>query len=260
MLPQIDIFGFEVAMYGLMIVFGVAAGILVAVIRTKNTEHKREDLVFASLYAAIGTVVGAKLLYLLTILPFIIENLNAIFSSKELLNQILTGGFVFYGGVIGGAFAIFLYCRIYKLGFLSVIDALIPSVPLVHAFGRLGCFFAGCCYGIEFPEPIGMYFNRSPFAPHNVTLFPVQLVESACNLVIFLLLLLIARRVRERGVVLGSYLIIYPIARFILEYFRWDEYRGFIFGLSTSQWISIVLFIAGIFLTVTAKRKRKLSI
>ncbi|NLM61149.1 MAG: prolipoprotein diacylglyceryl transferase [Clostridiales bacterium] len=256
MLPKINVLGFEVAMYGLMIVLGLVAGILVALARAKSTGFKKEDLVFASLYGAIGTVAGAKLLYLLTVLRFVTDNFYMIIKDRELMSQLISGGFVFYGGVIGGVSAIFIYCRRYRLDFLPLIDALIPSVPLAHAFGRLGCFFAGCCYGIEHYGPLGMYFDKSPFAPHGIPLFPVQLVEAACNFAIFMFLILIARRARGKGALLGCYLMSYTIARFILEYFRWDEYRGFLFGLSTSQWISIILFIAGMILIDPARKRR----
>lgn len=257
MLPQINLFGYDIAMYGLMIVVGVSAGIIVGFVRAKITGHSREDLVFASMYAAIGVVIAAKLLYLLTILPYIVTNFNDIIKSTELIKQIMSGGFVFYGGVIGGAVGALIYCRVYKLDVLSIVDALTPSIPITHMFGRLGCFFAGCCYGIEFTEPIGMYFDRSPYAPHDVTLFSVQLAEATCNLLIFVVLIVIGRKRRKRGVVFGSYLLMYTVARFVIEYFRGDEHRGILFGLSTSQWISIPLFAIGLILILTARKRSK---
>jgi phosphatidylglycerol:prolipoprotein diacylglycerol transferase len=150
-LPTIDVFGFHIAMYGLMILCGAAAGIIAAVLRSGITGLKRDDLVYASLYGAIGTAVGAKLMYIITVLPDIVRNFRYLTSDWNALSAILTGGFVFYGGFLGGALAIWIYCRQYKLGFFPMIEALTPSIPLIHAFGRLGCFFAGCCYGIEYP-------------------------------------------------------------------------------------------------------------
>jgi len=242
------VFGTEVAMYGLMILTGLAAGIVAAVARSKTTGQRKDDLIFASIYGAMGAAVGAKILYLITILPEIIGNLDYLIGHPDEAYALLGGGFVFYGGLIGGVAAIMLYCRQYKLRFFPLMEALIPSVPLVHAFGRIGCFFAGCCYGIVFPPPIGLYFHKSPVAPHDVPLFPVQLLEAALNLIIFAVLLYVAGKRRRPGFVLGFYLVMYTIARFMLEYLRYDEHRGVYSGLSTSQWISVVLFAAGLIL------------
>lgn len=259
LLPTFRVFGVDIAMYGLMVLAGIAAGIIVAVLRAQITAQKKDDLFFASLYGAIGTVIGAKILYLITILPDIIRNFDYLIHHLDEASILLTGGFVFYGGLIGGVSAILIYCKQYKLRFFPLVEALTPSIPLIHAFGRMGCFFAGCCYGIEFPQPIGMYFSKSPVAPHNVPLFPVQLLEAILNLVIFAILLYVARRRRRPGVIIGSYLIMYPISRFTLEYFRYDEYRGFFLGLSTSQWISIALFIAGLYLVIHTVQKHRKS-
>jgi len=256
LLPTFKVFGVDVAMYGLMVLIGIAAGIIVAVLRAKITGQKKDDLFFASLYGAIGTVIGAKILYLITILPDILRKFDYLIRNLDEASVLLTGGFVFYGGLIGGVLAILIYCRQYKLRFFPLVEALTPSIPLIHAFGRMGCFFAGCCYGIEFPPPIGMYFNKSPVAPHDIPLFPVQLLEAILNLIIFAVLIYAARKRRRPGVVIGSYLIMYPISRFILEYFRYDEYRGFLLGLSTSQWISIALFAAGLFLVSKTVQNR----
>lgn len=245
MLPTIELFGVEIAMYGVMIVFGTAAGILTAVLRSGKTGQPKEDLLYASLYGTIGVIIGAKVLYIITILPLIIENFDLLIHDPDEAMALLAGGFVFYGGLIGGISAVGIYCRQYGLRFFPLAEALVPSIPLIHAFGRVGCFFAGCCHGIEFPPPIGMYFSKSPVAPHDVALFPVQLLESALNLAIFAVLLILGKKRRRQGVVLGAYLLMYAPLRFILEYLRADAWRGIFLGLSTSQWISIALLIAG---------------
>ena len=106
----------------------------------------------------------------------------------------------------------------------SVLDTILPSIPLMHAFGRVGCFTAGCCYGI--PSDWGFYFDASPIAPHGVRLLPVQLIESACLLVLFFLMYHYGKQKRLPGKMLAFYLIGYGVIRFILEFFRYDAFRG----------------------------------
>ena len=150
-----------------------------------------------------------------------------------------------------------VYTRMYKLNFWGMTDALVPSVPLMHAFGRLGCFCAGCCYGMPFPAPLGLSFDASPVAPHGVTLFPVQLLEAFLNLIIFGVLLLYARKPRGRGKIIGLYMSAYAVMRFLLEFLRFDAERGGFWGLSTSQWISLILLPIGLYLLLTNKNKKQ---
>lgn len=119
-----------------------------------------------------------------------------------------------------------------------------PAIPLFHVFGRVGCFLGGCCYGL--PSAWGFVYRYSPVAEANgVSRFPVQLVEAAWNLVLFLLLARLQRRGRDR--LLPLYLALYAPARFLLEFLRGDAYRGIFLGLSTSQWISLFLFPAALY-------------
>jgi phosphatidylglycerol:prolipoprotein diacylglycerol transferase len=250
MLPFIDILGLKIAFYGSLIAIGTAAGIAVAVSRSAINAQKKEDVLYAFFFAIIGVIVGAKLLYLITVLPDMIRNFDLLIQNREAMLSLLTGGFVFYGGLIGGAAGVVLYCRRFRIGFWPMVDTIIPSVPLVHAFGRLGCFCAGCCYGKEFPPPIGMYFNNSPYAPHDVALFPVQLLEAFLCLCIFAGIVVFSRKKKRNGAVLGLYLLSYTVVRFVLEFFRMDAARGFLLGFSTSQWISALLLIVSLVLLI----------
>ncbi len=240
-------------MYGLMIVIGAALGFLLTVFKPVYAGLPRQDVIFSAIYVGIGFFVGAKLLYLLTLIPFIIRNFQQISWNLTLINELFNGGFVFYGGLIGGLLMIWLYCKKYKLPFFMYLENLIPALPLIHGLGRVGCFLAGCCYGRPTPPPFGVFFHPDSVAPAGISFFPVQLLEAAINLIIFLLLFLYSRKKRQSGQILGLYLLLYPVARFGLEYLRADEIRGFLWGLSTSQWLSILLFLCGIFLSVRAK-------
>ncbi|OQB25646.1 MAG: Prolipoprotein diacylglyceryl transferase [Firmicutes bacterium ADurb.Bin182] len=250
MLPFIDVFGFRLASYGTLIVLGTAAGVLIAVVRSPVLGVSRTDIFYACIYALIGTAAGAKLLYIATALPDIVHAFDTgKFGIKDIV-ALLTGGFVFYGGLIGAIAGIFVYAKKYQIDFWRITDTVTPSIPLIHAVGRLGCFCAGCCYGKEFPPPLGVLFDRSPYAPHGITLFPVQLFESLICIMIFVFLLVFARKKRRGGVISGTYILCYTAARFALEYFRMDEARGFLLNLSVSQWISVFLAGAAVLLIV----------
>ena len=256
MLPYIYIFGFPMPLYGPIIGIGFAIGCLIAVYRSPRYDFPREDCFYAMLFAMIGVVVGGKILYLITDIQGIIENAAYLFGTVEGWYSLLGGGFVFYGGLFGGLLGAYIYCRMYKLSFYTFLQAAVPVVPLIHGIGRIGCFCAGCCYGIPWDPPVGMLFSASPAAPHDVYLFPVQLLEAGLNFILFAVMMGIFHKPRKIPAV-GVYLIGYGIVRLICERFRYDEVRGFFLGLSTSQWISILVIPAGVLILWLAHRTRK---
>ena len=138
-----------------------------------------------------------------------------------------------------------IYCKIKDIRFFTYFDLLAPSVALAQAFGRLGCFFAGCCYGKETSLPIGIVFPENSFAPAGVPLLPTQLFSSAGDFLIAFVLIRMTGKMRYHGDVGALYLMLYGIGRFIIEFFR-NDYRGSIGVLSTSQIISIGVVAAGV--------------
>ena len=131
--------------------------------------------------------------------------------------------------------------------------------PLFHIFGRIGCFLAGCCYGIESDFGFTVHNNHLNPSINDVNRLPVPLIEAACNLLIFLFILYLFKKDKMRDKLIYVYMIIYPVVRFTLEFFRGDEYRGFLFGLSTSQWISIILFVFAIVMLIIKRNKPERS-
>ncbi len=254
MLPFLHILGHALPMYGLMIVCGATLGVLLAVYSLRNRDIPRQDIFFSACYVGIGVFIGAKLLYLLITLPQLLLRPDAPEFSLALLGALFSGGFVFYGGVFGGLLFLYLYTHKYKLPYMKTAEALIPSVPLIHAVGRMGCFFAGCCYGMPVSPPWGVTFRIGSAAPAGISLLPVQLYESGLNLLLFAALLLYAKKRPMPGRLLGAYLVGYACIRFVLEFVRYDAARGMLLGLSTSQWISLLLFPLGIFLLVRKQR------
>jgi phosphatidylglycerol:prolipoprotein diacylglycerol transferase len=259
MLPTINVFGRTVAMYGLMIILGILTGVIIAILRRRKYNISKDDVIFSSCYGGIGLLLGAKLLYILTIMPAIINNWKIIMSDIKILYQALSGGFVFYGGLVGAVIGYYIYCRQYKISFLKLMDLMAPSIPIIHGIGRIGCFFAGCCYGIHYDGPFHIIFTKSIVAPNEVALFPTQIVESILNIITGILLILYTRRDRKPGRAISIYIIYYSIMRFILEFLRGDSLRGIFLNLSTSQMISILLLPIGLYLFIKPKQKKENS-
>lgn len=253
MLPVFHLFGRTFGMYGLMIDIGLVIGIGIAVLHSRKYTIKSEDVLFASLFGCIGLLIGAKLLYLITIIPELVKHWKQIVGNPSPLIPLLAGGFVFYGGLVGAVIGIYIYCRKFKIAFLPLMDIVTPSIPLIHGFGRLGCLFAGCCYGVSYSGPGHITFPNNGAAPGGIPLFPTQPVESGINFLAGALLLLYAKPGRKPGNVLGVYIVYYSVMRFLIEFLRGDDGRGILVGLSTSQWISLVLLPFGIWLLIRKK-------
>jgi len=223
--------------YGLMIGIGVILAVLLADRRAKSRGMNRDLVYNIVILCLIAGFLGAKILY-------IAIDIQAIIADPKLL--LSGGGFVVYGGIIGGVISALIYCRIRKVSFLAYFDLLIPSVALAQGFGRIGCFLAGCCYGRETDSILGIVFHQSALAPNNVKLIPTQLFSSAGDFLITWFLILFARQERQPGKVGALYLVLYGTGRFVIEFFR-DDYRGTIGGiLSTSQFISIFTVVFGV--------------
>ncbi len=251
MFPYIHLFGKNIPMYSLMAFTGLLFAVGYILLRYKKSGLSRDDSFFAFIYGAAGALAGAKLLSIFTMLPQIIRNLDLLQTDPELFFQVfLYAGFVFYGGLYGALLGVWIYARHWKLAFFDFMDPLLPTVPIIHAWGRIGCFFMGCCYGIPVDAPWGVYFARSEIAPTDVALLPVQLYESAGVFVLAAVLIVLQYRHIQKRMQLAVYLLGYGVMRFVLEFFRYDAYRGFIGLLSISQVISVLTVIWGMALLI----------
>ena len=244
-----------VPLYTPMFLIGLFIAVLIARKLAPSNGVEKADVVYASVYAAIGLLVGAKFLYFITKLPAIIKHFDTF---VELVKQspldalsFAFGGLVFYGGLLGGILGVFIYCRLYKVGFVSILNIAAPMIPLMHGFGRIGCFLGGCCYGIEYHGFGSVQFPYNEMVPElsEVPRFPVQLLEASLNFVVFwVLLYFLQHRKMRQGQLMGIYLLYYTVARYLLEFLRGDRIRGSVGIFSTSQLISLLLLPAGILL------------
>ena len=251
MLQVIEIGSLEFPVYGIVSLIGFVLAIIVACIIAKNSPIPKQDVLFASFYCGMGILVGAKLLYFITVLPKIIAHIDLLFTKP--LAVIIYGfsGFVFYGGLIGGALGVIIYCKQFHMPLFPYMNIAAPAIPIMHCLGRIACFLTGCCYGIEYHGPFAVQYPEGTDVKglSDFERFPVQLVESLFNLVLFIVLFTYVRKKNPKpGKALGIYLTAYSIARFTLEFFRGDAVRGSFLFFSTSQWISLLLFPLGIYL------------
>ena len=262
MFPYINIFGKQISTYSIMFLIGALLSGYIACKLVKKQGQDDNDMIVLLLVSSVGVFIGGHLLYGITNIKKLYLFIIHIGNTPNIKTFFLAladifGGSVFYGGLIGGIIAGYIYIKKKKLSYDIFSDIVATIIPLFHFFGRIGCFLVGCCYGIE--SHIGFTYEHALIESANhINRFPIQLVEASYNLCIFILLYILYKKNKLKGKILGLYLVLYPIGRFIFEFFRGDEYRGFLFGLSTSQIISIFLFIFGIFLLF--KREKDLSL
>lgn len=251
MFPTFEIFGRTVDTYALSSIIGLLVCGFVACRLGRRFQISPEDIILLMVVAGVGILLGGHLLYGLTNLPLVLRILRAgkpfLITLKAL--AVCFGGSVFYGGLFGSLLAARWMTHPQKSPDGAVrYDLYALCIPLFHTFGRIGCFFGGCCYGIESRFGLIVYHNDLSPGLCGVRRFPVSLLEAACNLLIFFFLLSLFRKNRHSGRLIRYYLLCYAPVRFGTEFLRGDAVRGIWFGLSTSQWISLMAFPVALFL------------
>ncbi len=263
----IDLFSigrFTVHGYGLMVGLGFIAAVLVGSYLAGRRGLSDGDFVNMGMCVLIFGYMGGKLMYIVAE-----AGIGMLFTDPW--GVLSSEGFVVYGGIITGFLAILIYCKVKKLDFLQYGDLFAVSVPLNQSLGRIGCLLAGCCYGRPTDSRFSLVFPEGAIAPAGVRLIPTQPIMAAGDMLIFVILLILylrccpaksggetipAKTVYVPGIALSLYLIMYSVGRFAIEYLR-DDYRGWVGPLSTSQFVSIFTFAAGLaFLAVLTKKRR----
>lgn len=225
-----------------MAAIGLIVGLTVVVRGARQQGVDPDKAWNLGLVAILSALAGAKLLMIATEWDTYRDPRN-IFSM-----QFLQAAGVFYGGLLGAIVACTWYMRRNRMPVLRTCDVFAPGIALGHAFGRLGCFAAGCCYGKETHLPWGVTFkNPVSLAPLGVSLHPTQIYEFIVEVINFFILWTLLKHKKFEGQVIGAYLFLYGVARFFLEFLRDDPGRGSVFGgaLSATQLISIGLVISG---------------
>lgn len=219
--------------------FCIALGSLLAALYKKRSAKKDLEIELSNSFfymIFIAGFVGGKLFYYLEKPIFYWNNPN-------LLLDNFSGGFVFYGSFVTCIPTIIWYLKKKKIAVLPMLDILAITTLIAHCLGRIGCFFAGCCYGLPTKSMFGIVFPTS----NKTTVHPTQLYEAFILLYLMFFLLIMKKHKKFNGQIFILYITLYAISRSILELFRGDK-RGYIIDgfLSHSQFIALLLIIVSL--------------
>jgi phosphatidylglycerol:prolipoprotein diacylglycerol transferase len=291
---RIPLLNLPVHTYGALYVLGLLVGMFVAYRQASLDGKYHNDVSDFGFWALVGALVGARILFIIVESNYyFVENpFTRIPGTSISIPTVLAlwkGGFVFWGGAVGGVIALVVFCKKRGIPMASFADYCAPGLALGHAIGRIGCVAGGCCYGyatyhldqagkviadtplaLSFPEGSIAYGSLLDQASGKtlelmqqlgttLPLFPVQILESVLNILIFFILMALVPLKRAHGQLTLIYFILYSIMRSITETFRGDSARGFVIDnvLSTSQFISLIMSILALVLIVILSRKNK---
>jgi len=248
-----EVGGFPIYTYGLLLAAAYLLGLQFALVRARSRGLDPNRVMDLGIWIIVSALVGAKLLLL------VVERDQFLRSPGELLNVVRSGG-VFYGGLIAAVAVALWYLWRHRMPVWTVTDVFAPGIALGHVVGRLGCLFAGCCFGRSTDVPWAITFHnelaaRNAGTPLGVPLHPTQLYEAGAELLILGALLAFERRGRPfPGRTFWAYMLLYGISRFIIEFYRGDA-RGMVGDFSTSQFVSLVIVPLSIVMLVVLARR-----
>jgi phosphatidylglycerol:prolipoprotein diacylglycerol transferase len=244
---------FPVYTYGVLLAAAYLLGLQFALMRARTRGLDPNRVMDLGIWIIISALVGAKLLLL------VVEFDKYQSRPGELLDLFRSGG-VFYGGLIAAVAVALWYLRRHRMPMWTVTDVFAPGIALGHVIGRLGCLFAGCCFGRPTEVPWAITFHSEYAAqnvgtPLGVPLHPTQLYEAGAELLILVLLIATERRGRPfPGRTFWAYMFLYGISRFIIEFYRGDP-RGTVGMFSTSQFLSLIIVPLSIVMLVVLGRR-----
>lgn len=251
----IDLGFFQVPTYGVLLALGVILGLWRAKVRAADRGLNADRIVDLGLWLVIWALLGSKILLIIVEFPRYSSH------PAELVGVLRAGG-VFLGGFIAAVIAAFIMLRRYKLPLWETVDVLSPSVSLGQAVGRLGCLSAGCCWGGHCDLPWAITYHdihaaQNVGTPLDVPLHPFPIYAAIANFLLYLLLARLYQAGLKPGRVFASYLVLYGLTRFLLEFTRGDAVRGFVLDglLSTSQAITAIMVLIGIALHIWISRR-----
>lgn len=228
--------------YGLMVVVAFSVASFLATRRVAREGLSPETIFNFSFIIFIFGTIGARLFYVFENAPYYIGHPVEIFMLQK-------GGLSWYGGFISGCISALIYLKKIKIDALFFLDLIVPFVALGQSLGRIGCFLNGCCYGK--PSIFGLYLPSM-----DAVLIPTQLYSSLALLVIFIVLRFRQDSRHKKGEVFFTYLLLYSIKRFGIEFWRADN-KIIFFGLTLFQLISILIFIFAVYKIISLKLTNK---
>jgi phosphatidylglycerol:prolipoprotein diacylglycerol transferase len=239
--------------YGVLLAVAYLVALQLAVVRARRQGLDGTKVMDLGIYLIIAALVGAKLMLVVVDFDYFRSQ------PRELLSLVRAGG-VFYGGLLAALGVAILLVRRYRLRIWTTADLFAPGIALGHVVGRLGCLMAGCCYGTPTTMPWGITFTN-PLAASNVgtplgiPLHPTQLYDAGAELLILIVLVATERRGKPfEGRTFWLYMLFYGVSRFIIEFYRGDD-RGTIMGVSTSQFMSLLIVPFAVLMLVRLRRR-----
>lgn len=233
--------------YGVLVAAGALLGLWCASRQAPRAGLNAHVVWNLGIYMIFGALIVSKIWLLLSDWPYYAAHPRDVFSVAT-----LQSAGTFYGGLLGAMIVLVAYGISQKMPLLALFDCFGAAAPLGHAIGRLGCFAAGCCYGLPTSLPWGVTFHSEAAqqlagTPLNVPLHPTQLYEAAAEFLNFLVLVWLGARQRFRGQIIGAYLILYGFERGVIEVFRGDPGRTMLFHgtVSLMQIVSVALIFTG---------------
>lgn len=229
----------SVHVYGIFIFLSIIVGTIIICKNLKSDMSNKFEMLCFIFYIILGSIIGAKYFTLLT-------NFD-----KYRNYDFLEIGLSSYGAVIGLLVMIIIFSKQFKKKIENILYDVITVVPLMYSIGKLGCFFVGCCYGIEYNGIFSITYNYSYSAPNFVKLFPVQLVESVLFFIIFIYLTFKKRKEKDKIKIICDTIILCGLSKFTLDYFR-NSHKNTI--ISINQIVSLIFCL--IFIYIKLKRKK----
>ena len=233
--------------YGVMIAVGILAASWLATKLCKEYKLDYENIDSFIIFVIVIGYAFSKLTYCLTVFDQFMSDPLSVLGS---------GGWVVYGGILGGLLAALIWCKWKKWKFMDYFQVLMPCVSLAQGFGRIGCFFAGCCGGAVTDAWYGIQFPATSLAWNTTQkIIPTQLLSSAGDFLIFAFLMYNLKKGKHPEDTGAWYLILYSVGRFLIEFLRGDLIRGGIGPFSTSQFISLFVVVLGAYMIWNRQRK-----
>ena len=223
-------------------------GVLLACYNAKKRGLTSDNIYMLALFILPLAVLGARLVFVL--------GADRAYTFLEVF-KIWEGGMSIYGGILGGALGVLLYCIVYKKHFFDVADIACVSLILGQAIGRWGNFFNQEVYGGLVTDPSWQWFPFAVLLDNGQWHYALFFYEFLINLAIFAVLLLLFKKTNKKGLITGVYLISYGAIRFLLEPLRMAEYNLMLFGIKLSSLISVLSILAGILILVLIYTKSR---
>ena len=225
----LDFFFFRITIYNLMLAIACLIIPVVGFIQAKKKNKNIKHAIWFSFLVMLGIFFGSKLLYIITRWSWLMEDTSR-------WNIMISGGFVVYGGIIFAFLVPIIYTRLKKINYWEYADLFALGAPLANLANRIGCFLNGCCYG----KPVVM---NIPWAVDylNAARHPTQVYHALSAIIIFFILLRFNKKKNFNGFMVLSYLVLYSVFRFVVEFFRHVNEKYIFFSLTGSQWIAILM-------------------